>query len=116
MFENCSKLTSLDLSHFMTSQVTDMSNLFSNCINLEKLKINFDTKKVEKMQFMFNSCTKLKSLNLSSFSTEKCTNFREIFENDEGLDLYINNNTCSNLVAEIPYYVNVIDTSNNYEN
>ena len=38
MFAGCSNLTSLDLSVFNTSQVTDMRGLFENCSKLTSLK------------------------------------------------------------------------------
>ena len=34
MFHSCSSLTSLDLSSFNTSKVTNMSNMFSDCSKL----------------------------------------------------------------------------------
>ncbi len=37
MFASCSKLTSLDLSGWDTSQVTRMSSMFSNCTALETI-------------------------------------------------------------------------------
>jgi len=39
MFAFCSKLTSLDLTNFETSQVTSMQNMFYQCENMEKLNI-----------------------------------------------------------------------------
>jgi len=38
MFYNCSKLTTLDLSSFDTSNVTDMNHMFYNCSELTTLK------------------------------------------------------------------------------
>ena len=111
VIENCGKLISLDLSNFVTSRVNNISSLFSNYSSLENLKLNFDTSQVSKMQYMFNSCFWLKSLDLTSFNTQKCTDFTGIFENDEGLNLYIKNNTCSNLVGQLPDYINAIDSS-----
>ena len=112
-FENCGNLTSLDLSHFKTSIVTDMSNMFNNCSNLAYLKINFDTKNVQKMEYMFASCIKLTSLNISTFNTSKCKNFNFMFENDEGLDLYVDNKTCENLIEYLPTYINIHDIHEN---
>ena len=113
MFSNCGSLTSLDLSHFVTSKVTDMSSMFSNCSSLKSLNINFDTQKAEKMQNMFKNCTSLTSLNISTFNTVNCQNFTDMFEKDEGLDLYFDFKTCSNLINEIPSYVKTHDTSEN---
>ena len=39
MFANCLLLTSLDLSNFDTSQVTNMNAMFYNCISLEYINL-----------------------------------------------------------------------------
>ena len=55
MFYNCSKLTSLDVSKFDTSKVTNMSYMFSRC-GLISLDIsNFNTFKVTDMSYMFGA-------------------------------------------------------------
>ena len=41
MFEGCSSLTSLDLSHFRTSKVTDFSGMFKRCSSLAYLNIEY---------------------------------------------------------------------------
>ena len=66
MFSFCSKLTSLDLSNFDTSNVTNMSSMFHNCSKLTSLDVsNFDTSKVTSMYCMFDSCSSLTSLIMS---------------------------------------------------
>ena len=95
----------------VTSKVSDMSNMFNNCTSLKYLKINFNTENVQRMQNMFSSCTKLTSLDISSFNTIRCTDFTNMFDKDEGLNLYINNQTCENLIDKIPLYVNVHNIS-----
>ncbi len=62
---------------------------------------------------MFGSCSKLSSLDISSFNTNKCKSFSHIFENDEGLNLYYNSKTCSNLKDNIPSFVITHDVSEN---
>ena len=39
MFNGCTNLTSLDLSSFNTSNVTDMSYMFSDCSKLATIKV-----------------------------------------------------------------------------
>ena len=39
MFQNDTKLTSLDLSSFDTSKVTDMGAMFYNCSNLKTIEV-----------------------------------------------------------------------------
>ena len=111
MFENCSQLTSLDLTNFKTQRVVDMSNMFYNCSSLENLKVNFNTENVQYMNKMFGNCSKLSSLDISTFNTEKCTNFKDMFENDDGLNLTLNYKTCSNLKDVLPPYINPHDSS-----
>jgi surface protein len=60
MFLGCSSLTSLDLSNFNTSSVTDMYGMFYNCYNLTSLDLsNFDTSKVTDMKSVFHGCSNL---------------------------------------------------------
>ena len=40
MFSDCSSLTSLDLSGFDTSKVTDMNHMFTNCFKLTSLDVS----------------------------------------------------------------------------
>ena len=66
MFRGCSDLTSLDLSNFDTSQVTNMSYMFRGCSGLTSLNIsNFDTSQVTIMDGMFNGCTSLKTITIN---------------------------------------------------
>ena len=53
MFENCSKLISLDLSNFDTRKVLYMDKLFFNCSSLTSLNLNFNTTRVNHMYYMF---------------------------------------------------------------
>lgn len=86
MFEGCKALTSLDLSKFDTSSVTDMSYMFFGCSELTTLVLSsFDTSQVTDMSYMFNGCSSLKSLNLSSFDTSKVTNMAWMFNGCEKL-------------------------------
>ena len=80
MFYNCSSLTSLDLSSFNTSKVTDMNSTFSNCSSLTSLALsNFNTSNVASMTSMFYNCSSLNSLDLSNFDTSKVTNMNDMF-------------------------------------
>ena len=82
MFASCSSLTSLDLSHFNTSNVTDMNQMFSLCRKLTSLDLSgWDTSNVTEMYEMFCNCESLTSLNLSGWNTSKVTNMRYMFAN-----------------------------------
>ena len=73
MFNNCIILPSLDLSNFNTAKVTDMSYMFSGCQKLSSLNLSesFNTVNVTNMSSMFYGCSQLSSLALSNFNTEK---------------------------------------------
>ena len=58
IFYYCRALTSLDLSNFDTSKVTDMSNMFRQCSRLKEI-INtngFDLSSCSNINDMFTSC------------------------------------------------------------
>ncbi len=62
MFTDCKKLTSIDLSHFNTAQVTDMHNMFAWC-DLTYLDLSsFNTAQVTNMSSMFSSCSNLQTI------------------------------------------------------
>ena len=72
MFSGCSSLSSVDLSSLDTSSVTDMGSMFSGCKSLASLNLSsFDTSSVTDMGAMFSGCSSLISLDLSSFDTSK---------------------------------------------
>ena len=83
MFENCKSLTSLDLSTFDTSGITDgtMASMFNGCEKLKSITFgaNFSTAGANAMQYMFYNCQALESLDLSKFDTEKVTNMANMF-------------------------------------
>ena len=65
MFEECLKLTSLDLKNFKTQKVKNMSHMFKNCHELSSLDLtSFDISEVENMSEMFSSCGSLYQLEL----------------------------------------------------
>ncbi len=81
MFENCSNITSIDLSNFDTSKVTNMDYMFDQCYGLTTLDLSsFNTSKVTNMDYMFNQCYGLTTLDLSSFNTSKVTSMNSMFE------------------------------------
>jgi uncharacterized repeat protein (TIGR02543 family) len=80
MFCACEALTSLDVSHFNTEQVTNMSYMFWDCEKLTALDVShFDTENVTDMYGMFLDCGALTSLDVSNFNTEKVTTMEKMF-------------------------------------
>jgi surface protein len=92
MFYNCSSLTSLDLSKFNTSNVTDIWGMFWKCSSLKNLDVsNFDISKVEDMSSMFYECSAYNFKNITfndkvnqTISTENLPKFVV----DKGLTWY----------------------------
>ena len=79
MFSGC-KLTRLDLSNFNTENVSDMTNMFSDCSSLRSLVLSsFNTHNVTNMRFMFSECWNLTNLDLSSFYTENVVDMCYMF-------------------------------------
>ena len=61
LFDNCQKLTSLDVTHFNTANVTNMNRMFSNCSNLKAIYASdkFITAAVTESKNMFSYCGSL---------------------------------------------------------
>ena len=69
MFYNCYKLTSVDLSGFITSSATTLEEMFRSCSAITSIDVsNFDTSNVTNMNYMFYGCKIIESLDLSSFN------------------------------------------------
>ena len=80
MFEHMSNLTTLNLSNFNTSKVTDMNSMFHDMFKLTSLDLsNFDTSKVTIMSGMFKGMSNLTSLNISNFNTSNVTDMSLMF-------------------------------------
>ena len=80
--------------------------MFLNCSSLNNLKIEFNTEKVRLMEYMFDSCIELKELDIRTFNTQACQSFDGMFDNCDGLELYLNEKNCSNLIEQLPSNVN----------
>ena len=86
MFSNCWALTTLDVSKFDTKNVTDMSHMFHRCFVLTTLDVSkFDTKNVTDMSGMFWGCAALTTLDLSHFDTQNVTDMNGMFCNCSAL-------------------------------
>ena len=86
MFNGCNNLTSLDLSGWDTSKVTDMPGLFASCSSLTSLDVSgFNTSNVTSMSYMFYGCNNLTSLDLSGWDTSKVIYMGQMFRNCSSL-------------------------------
>ena len=83
MFSSCMQLVKVDLSNFNTENVTDMSSMFYNCKALTSLNLSdFDTHKVTNMERMFQDCSALKAIYVGDgWSTDNCQKSTDMFKN-----------------------------------
>lgn len=80
MFNGCSSLTTIDVSGFDTSLVTDMGWMFCGCENLLNLDLsNFDTKNTFNLYSFIHGCKSLEIIDFSSFDTNNVTSMVQIF-------------------------------------
>ena len=80
MFSNCIGLTSLDVSNFNTANVTNMNYMFYGCSAVTSLDVsNFNTANVTDMEYMFTYCKKVPSLDVSNFNTANVTHMDYMF-------------------------------------
>ena len=106
MFSSC-PLQTIDVSNFDTRKVEDMNYMFSDCENLETLDLsNFDTRKVWSMFAMFADCEKLKTITVGNK-----WNVELLLYNPDFADCMIEN--CYSLVggAGTKYDANHIDAT-----
>jgi len=101
MFSGCSGLTSLDVTHFDTDNVTDMSYMFYNCKGLTSLDVtHFNTGNVTNMSYMFYYCNSLTNLDVTHFNTGNVTNMSYMFYYCKGLtSLDVTNFDTSNVTT-----------------
>ena len=80
LFSGCKKLTSIDLSKFDTSRVTDITSMFYDCYNLEIINLgNLDFSSVQNVKNLFSGCHKLASIDLSNLDFSKVTDMSYLF-------------------------------------
>ena len=86
MFSECHEIESIDFSDFDTSSVTNMAQLFNNNRKLTSLDISsFDTSNVTNMYYMFRGNDINSSIDVSNFDTSNVTNMEGMFRYCKGL-------------------------------
>lgn len=86
MFSACSRLTNLDLSNLNTEKTEYMNEIFYGCSALISLNLkSFNTEKTKDMSQMFSRCSALTSLDISNFNTEKAKNMTAMFSDCSSL-------------------------------
>ena len=80
MVNGCTSLASLDVSEWNTSGVTDMGSMFSGCASLADLDVSkWNTSKVADMGGMFSGCSELATLDVSGWDTSKVKDIAGMF-------------------------------------
>ena len=86
MFEDWTKLQSLDLTSFETGQCHLFGGMFSNCASLVSLDISsFDISRASDMNLMFKGCSNLINLNLGEFKNKVAECFNGVFSGCKSL-------------------------------
>ncbi len=86
MFDGCSALKSIDLSHFDTRNVEDMAIMFRNC-GLNSIDLSpLNTEKARYMHGMFAGNTSLKEIDLSSFTNPEVVSLGGLFQGCTALE------------------------------
>jgi surface protein len=82
LFQDSQSLQEVDLSNWNTSNVTNLSNMFSGCWGIEKVNVqNFNVSKVTTIASMFSACYSLGEIDISSWNLALCTNASNVFQN-----------------------------------
>ena len=104
MFYGCSSLTSIDLSNFDVSKITNFQYMFYNCKSLQTINLNsFKLDNAESIQRMFMNCISLKTLDLSSFKPVKLKDMLSAFSNCHSLISINLNRFYTSLVTSMNY-------------
>ena len=86
MFYGCKKLKSINFKNVVTSSLIMMAYTFYNCESLVSLDLSyFDTSKVVTLASLFYNCRSLTSLNLENLNTQSVNDMNSMFYNDESL-------------------------------
>ena len=115
MFSNCEKLTSLNLTHFDTSNVIDMFAMFKGCTNLESLELkSFNTSQVLDMGEMFSGCRKLQHFITINFDVRNVESMSGMFQEVPLSPLDLSNFETINL-TDASLFINDCDNLKNID-
>lgn len=114
MFSNCPNLTNLDLSSFNTSNVTSMARMFTYCSNLTSLNLSgFNTSNVTDMSDMFSYCSNLTSLNIRNFDMSNVSTSDNIFSDiPSNCEITTNASMAQWLNENYPDFTNIVIVEN----
>jgi len=100
MFSSCRKLKTVPM--FDTSSVTNMLSMFTSCRELKRVPL-FNTTNVITMQSMFNNCNKLNSV--PNFNTSSVNNMSSMFQGCNNLQSVPNFDTSNVTTMRRMFYV-----------
>ena len=81
IFQDFTKIKSVDISEFDISNATNFERLFENCYSLESINFGeINTKKLENISLMFHNCSSLIELDLSAWNTSSLKIMNNAFE------------------------------------
>ena len=119
MFKGLTSIKEIDLSKLDTSLITDMTLMFCDCINLEKVTFGNKTiSSITSMDCMFKNCINLTVIDLSIFDTSLVTIMKETFchcQSLQSIDVSkFNTSNVENMYDMFAYCYNLIsvDVSN----
>lgn len=79
-FNNCSNLTSVDMTYNGTVNITNMQGMFDNCTSLMSVDLHFATTSVKSMAYMFQNCSSLQTLDISNLHVVNVNNMVHMFD------------------------------------
>ena len=84
MFRTCNNITSITgLNNWNTSHVVNMAYMFEDCLQMTSLAVNnWDVSHVVDMQYMFENMDNMSTHNLSGWNTSSCRNFSHMFSSN----------------------------------
>ena len=119
MFAKIDSLIKVDLSKIDTTNVNDMSQMFSECILLEEIYMKgLKTSSVTTMDSMFQNCKALTSIDLSNFDTSSVLSMKYMFYFCETLNSIDVSNFDTSKVKDMDYMffalkmIKTLDVSN----
>ena len=88
MFSYCNKIKFVDLKQLKLEGIVSMSSMFQCCYNLEKVifPVHTNTYNLNDISSMFDRCIKIKSIDLSSFTTGNVSDMSHMFNECENLE------------------------------
>lgn len=87
MFNNCTELTTIDLTNFDLSNVEYINDMFNYCIKLTSVTFgNYNLNKVKTLNSLFSNCTLLTTItNFPLITSNTCTSTSAMFYGCTGL-------------------------------